>query len=425
MTSLRSLIESAHAELPPPPLARWASAFFSLSVLTFVISLAASQTFLAAACILYGIHLLRTRTVPAFPPVKLPVALFCVFTILSIFWAENHAVGWIVAKKLVLFLILMLTVSLVTSFRHLRWLLQGVFLESVVVSIVAAVQFVQEYQIGKALHPAQVYAYMRQARIHGLMGHWMNFGGQQMLVFAVLAAFLLLALHTRKIWWLAGTIVASSIILNFSRGIWLGAFVGCVYLVARWRPLWLIIIPVLMIVGYLASPNLIRQRIESVRHPMADPSLAIRFQMWRVGWRMIQAHPLVGVGPDNIPETYTLYLPPGETPIVGYREHLHDNFIQLAAERGVPCLLAWLWMMVTFGWQILRVRRQLTANGVAARLWVSDAAFAGLLAFLIEGFFEFNFGTSPVLMVFLFVVATPFVAERTEQQPIRTPVEKK
>jgi len=42
---------------------------------------------------------------------------------------------------------------------------------------------------------------------------------------------------------------------------------------------------------------------------------------------------------------------------------------------------------------------------------VADAAFAAWLAFVAEGFFEFNFGTTPVLMVFLFLMSTPFVAQ--------------
>ena len=47
---------------------------------------------------------------------------------------------------------------------------------------------------------------------------------------------------------------------------------------------------------------------------------------------------------------------------------------------------------------------------------MADAAFAAWLAFLAEGFFEYNFGTSPVLMVFLFVMSTPFVAEHLESR---------
>jgi hypothetical protein len=80
-----------------------------------------------------------------------------------------------------------------------------------------------------------------------------------------------------------------------------------------------------------------------------------------------------------------------------------------AAERGLPCLAAWVWLMAALGWHTWRVRREL-----AGGRWVADAALAAWLAFLIEGCFEFNFGTSPVLMVFLFVVSAPFVAEQIE-----------
>jgi O-antigen ligase len=208
-------------------------------------------------------------------------------------------------------------------------------------------------------------------------------------------------------------LIATSVVLNFSRGIWLGSFIGCIYLVGRWRMGWLWTLPVLLAVGYWMSPDLIRKRIDSVKHPSSDPSLAIRFEMWEVGLRMIQSHPLVGVGPNNIPETYTLYLPPGKSPIVGYREHLHDDYLQLAAERGLPALAAWTWLIIALARHALRIRRKLMRDpSTESSVWVADAAFACMVAFVIEGIFEFNFGTSPVLMMFLFMVSTPFVVER-------------
>jgi O-antigen ligase len=420
VVNIRRLIDSALSELPAQALARWASIFFSLSVLTFLISMAASQTFLALAAAAYAAHLIHTKSAPDFPPVKLPLALFSLLSILSIFWAENPAVGWLAVRKLILFLIILLAVNLVTSARHLKILYRGLFLESAVAGMLACVQFLLHYRMEQALHPGQVYAYMTNNRATGFMGHWMNFGGQQMLVFIALIAFLLLARRARKIWWLAGVVVATSILLNFTRGVWLGCFMGCVYLVARWHPRGLWVVPVLTIAGYFASPGLIRRRLESVRHPAADPSLALRFEMWQVGWRMIQKHPLVGVGPNNIPETYTLYLAPGETPQVGYRDHLHNDFIQMAAERGLPCLAAWVWLMAAFGWHALRIRQELIRGPFAMRhIWLVDAAFACLLAFLAEGCFEFNFGTSPVLMVFLFIASTPFVVELQSRNQAR------
>jgi O-antigen ligase len=268
-------------------------------------------------------------------------------------------------------------------------------------------------------------------RIHGFQGHWMNFGGQQMLIFAAMMAMLLLSRaflqrtpnpesrgprtseaasapgNQRVLWGFVLALVALSIVLNFTRGVWFGCFIATLYLVGRWNPRWLWVLPVLVVAGYFAAPSLVRQRVTSVRHPSTDPALSIRFEMWGVGLRMIEQHPLLGVGPNNIPELYTLYLAPGETPQAGYRDHMHNNFIQLAAERGLPCLAAWVWFVGALGWHSWRIARQ----RIQPR-WIADAAVAGWLAFVAEGFFEYNFGTSPVLMLFLFVTATPFVVER-------------
>jgi O-antigen ligase len=186
--------------------------------------------------------------------------------------------------------------------------------------------------------------------------------------------------------------------------------VAALYVLARWKPRTLWAVPLLLLVVVLAGPSLIRRRVSLVFHPKEDPALAIRLEMWRTGLRMVREHPWVGVGPDNIPLVYMKYLPPGTTPILGYHDHLHDNVLQLAAERGLPCLIAWLWFMLALGWHILRIRRSLSSTP-----WVADAAFAAWLAFVAEGFFEFNFGTTPVLMVFLFLMSTPFIAERLEK----------
>ncbi len=385
---------------------------------------------LAMAAVFYVFHLVFRRPAVSFPPVKLPLALFCLTTVLSIGWAENPTVGWFAVRKLTLFVILLLGVNLVVSAKHLTVLFKGLFVESAVAGLVSVPQFLILYRRARALHPHQVYLYMTVERVRGFMGHWMNFGGQQMLVFAALLAFLLLAMpgfgirdpkfddgapprqrnpkrETRVFWWLLLAIITLSLALNLTRGVWLGCFVATIYLVGcRW-PRWLWALPILIAIGLLLSPRLIRQRMASLRQPSLDPSISIRFEMWQVGLRMIRKHPWVGVGPNNIPEVYALYLPPGKAPQVGYRDHLHNNFIQLGAERGLPCLAAWIWLMVGLVWPCWSIRRR-----VGDLCWVVDAAIAGWMAMVVEGTFEFSFGASPVLMVFLFIATTPFVVER-------------
>jgi hypothetical protein len=455
MTSLRGFIESWWTELPHAPAARWASLFFSLHILTLLISVAASQAFLAAATVAYFTHLFRTRSAISFPPVKLPLLLFCLTTCNSILWAAQPALGGFAVRKLVLFLILLLSVNLAASARHLEALFRGLFVVSALAGLVGTAQFVIQYHSLRHLQYDRIYYYMTLTRIHGFMGHWMNFGGQQMLVFAALLAFLLLcyggtsspprreeglggggnrnedpANHpltpslTRRgipndsehgrgkgFYWLVMAIVATSLVLNFTRGVWLGCLLAILYLVARRKPRALWLIPVLLVVAYLAAPSMVRRRVSLAFHPTDDPALAMRLEIWGAGLRMVRKHPWVGVGPGNIPRVYTQYLPPGTTPMFGYHDHLHDNLLQLAAERGLPCLVTWLWFMLALGWNILRIRGRLSGEQ-----WVADAAFAAWLAFFAEGFFEYNFGTSPVLMVFLFVMSTPFVAEHLESR---------
>ncbi|MGH9355989.1 MAG: O-antigen ligase family protein [Terriglobia bacterium] len=399
--------------------------------MSLVISVAATQSFLALAGVFYFAHLLRAKPRIEFPPVKIPLALFCLFTVISVFFAENPDAGGFEIRKLVLFLILLFTVNLIVSRRHLLFLFKAVFVESAVAAVVAAYQFLRQYRKVRLVHPHRVYAFMTVTRIHGFMGHWMNFGGQQMLLFLALSAFLLLAGRKmaesrrafsgganegssggyRALWWIVAAIIAASILLNLTRGVWVGCFVGGLYLIARWRARWLWALPVLVLLTLVAGPRLMQRREESVMHPTRDPSVAIRLEMWRAGLKMVERHPLTGVGPDNIQEVYDLYLPPGKSPIVGYHEHLHNDFVQLAAERGLPCLAAWIWFMIALAVGAWRLARKLKTYP-----WVAHAALAGWLALLAEGLFEFNFGTSPVLMVFLFLVATPFAAERIERR---------
>ncbi len=427
--TINNFLAKVQAELPRDPLARWAAIFFTGFVLTLVVSVAATQLFLALSGVFYFAYLLRAKPPIGFPPVRIPLALFCLFTVISVFFAENPAAGGFEIRKLVLFLILLLTVNLIVSGRHLVFLLSILAVESSVAGVVAARQFVLQYRRVRVEHPHRIYAFMTVTRIHGFMGHWMNFGGQQMLVLLLIAALLLLAgrgktagLHAspgapdgasstgrRAALWVAAAIIAASILLNLTRGVWLGCFVGGLYLIARWRARWLWAVPVLIVITLVAGPRLVQRREESVMHPARDPSIAIRLQMWQTGLRMVERHPWVGVGPNNIKEVYNLYLPPGEVPIVGYHEHLHNDFVQLAAERGLPCLAAWLWFMIALLVGSLRLARKLKSFP-----WAAHAAVAGWLAMVAEGFFEFNFGTSPVLMVFLFLMAVPFAAERIE-----------
>ena len=79
--------------------------------------------------------------------------------------------------------------------------------------------------------------------------------------------------------------------------------------------------------------------------------------------RIIEAHPLLGLGPEQVKMEvnphFKDYFPAGTPwPLPeGWYGHLHNIYLQYAAERGIPALLILLWMlimMLTDFWKALR-----------------------------------------------------------------------
>ncbi len=93
----------------------------------------------------------------------------------------------------------------------------------------------------------------------------------------------------------------------------------------------------------LASSPLLRDRVLSVFKPQQNvvDSQPTRAALRATGWEMIKAHPLVGVGPEQVKVRFGDYAPPSVPrpfPTEWSIGHLHNVYIQYAAERGLPAL---------------------------------------------------------------------------------------
>jgi len=121
---------------------------------------------------------------------------------------------------------------------------------------------------------------------------------------------------------------------------------------------------------------------------------------------MIRAHPIVGVGPNMVQVLYSEYRDPDA--VEATNPHLHNVPLQIAAERGVPAALVWLWFVISLLVALFRLFRTQSDNVPAA------AALAAVAAMLAAGLFEYNFGDSEFLMLFLVLVTLPFAAARDD-----------
>ena len=88
--------------------------------------------------------------------------------------------------------------------------------------------------------------------------------------------------------------------------------------------------------------------------------------------------------------------------------HLHNVPLQIAAERGLPALAVWIAFVVVLTMGVFRLFRSSQDRVLPA------AALAAVAAMIAAGMFEYNFGDSEFLMLFLVIVTLPFAAARQD-----------
>ena len=78
---------------------------------------------------------------------------------------------------------------------------------------------------------------------------------------------------------------------------------------------------------------------------------------------------------------------------------------EMRLARGLPALGVWLWFIITLVRDFLRRRRSADPS-------LSNAGLAAIGAMLAAGLFEYNFGDSEFLMLFLVLVTLPYAVEQ-------------
>jgi O-antigen ligase len=174
-----------------------------------------------------------------------------------------------------------------------------------------------------------------------------------------------------------------AIAVSGSRGglLALVVFVGFVVYRSRRRVRNLMIISVVLFVPMLLIP---RNPVERLLHPdQSDHKAAqVRIRGWKAGLRMVQDHPLVGVGVGRYKPLVGLYAgDPNLSKIA------HNTYLELAAEMGIPALLIYLWLL----WETYRSlegTRRLAFKMKAQLLFgIATGMQGGLISFLVSSFF--------------------------------------
>ena len=139
----------------------------------------------------------------------------------------------------------------------------------------------------------------------------------------------------------AGVAVALS--LTLTRGAWVGVAVGVAVLFLSKDFRLLAVIPIVVVGGILLAPQEVIDRGKTM-FDRKDLTSLDRVAMLQAGVAIVKDYPLTGVGPDQIERVYPRYRVAGA--VKATNPHLHNVPMQIAAERGLPALGAWIWFVI-------------------------------------------------------------------------------
>lgn len=244
------------------------------------------------------------------------------------------------------------------------------------------------------------------ARVSGGLSVYMTYAGLLLVLVLLLGSRGLSG--GRRISRVADAIVAAAgafaIALTLTRSAYLGLAIGLLVVLLAARPRLAIVAPFGIALFAVIMPLAVRDRLMSATNPR-DVTMNDRVAMWKAGATMIRERPLFGVGPGRVKALYPVYRVSGWVePRPG---HLHNNVVMIAAETGIPSLLAYLWFVGAFFAAALRQVRAL-ARGEPLR-GVTLGAIGAMASVFAAGMFEYNFGDVEVLMATLVVATLPFV----------------
>jgi O-antigen ligase len=390
LKSLKEVFSESLADLEPTR--RWLFLFIALSATAIPASIAVAQIFLAAAFLVWIWNAPKISLRALRHPITLPLSICFLTTLLAVLGSGDPLVSAGALKKFCLFSLPYLTLGILTTERRVSIILALMSISAVASALMAVFQYPTSGPLN---------------RVTGFLGHWQTFSGQMMMIL-ILAAAMLLWVSSRWRLYLGVLIICGiGLLLSETRGAWMGG-VAALVLLSWFKDRRIVAgLVVLLTVGFLFLPAHLKDRAYSILD-MQMESNAARLNMWSTGLRMIQEHPILGVGPNRITALAYDY---GGNPKYEPRffTHLHNNYLQWAAERGIPGLLAWLWLMGRFFFDLfVFLRAEASCIGVSLRKGLIWACIASLTGILLAGLVEFNLGDSEVLMMLLMLLSCAY-----------------
>lgn len=367
-----------------------------LAILFSMISISLTQAFWSLALLAFLVLLALRQARFSVPSYFWPLLAYAAWSLLATAASIDRGSSLKDAPELLIILLIPVAVAAFRRPSDLPYPLAALLLSGLAASIWAGIQFLGRTRADQ--------------RIEGFMTHYMTQAGLLGLFITFALAQALFGRGRPRLAWAAALLPSgAALVMTLTRNAWLGVAAAAALLLALWKPKALLLAPVLAALLYFAAPGVVRSRVLSI-FDRTDPSNLARVEYARMGLKIAGQRPVFGVGPDTVDELF-------DEPAYGLSDyarrsvHLHNNFLQIAAERGLPALAAWIAFLVLAA---IHLARRFRAGGPAVRP-LAAAGLGALTLIIVAGFFEYNFGDSEVAQLFLLLLALPFGPEASPE----------
>ncbi len=365
----------------------WASV--TACLLFSLISISLVQIFLGLAIVLWVYFLIRRKRRLEVPGFMGPLLVYIAWSLLASALSRDPATSFIDSRELLLALIVPIVMA---AFFSARSLAVGI-LALPVSALATSVYSLARYAIRRA--PGE--------RVMGFMGHYMTQAGLLMIFgAAALALVLFLRDRSRWFWGLAFALSLPALGLTLTRSAWIGLVAAVCLVVLLYKPKALVVVPIFVGLFFLFGTQAMKRRALSA-FSLYGYSNQERVEYLRAGLKIIADNPLHGTGPRTVSKIFQ-YPEYGLSEQARKNVHLHNNLIQIAAERGLPALAAWLAFLI---WALVDLSKAFRAGDRTLRA-MAAASMAVIVALFIAGLFEYNFGDSEITSLFYLLITLPF-----------------
>jgi O-antigen ligase len=374
-------------------------------------SIAASGILLGLTALLWLALVIVNRERIEVPGMFWPLLAYAGATLVASLYSVHPPTSFLDSKQLLLFAIVPIAYRLLKGERALT-AIDVIITVGAINAVYGIVQYgiLDHDNIGK--------------RVQGNLGHYMTYSGVIMLVACVAAARVMFRRRDRTWAALILPAVVVALALTLSRNAWVGACagIGTLFLLKDFRLIAVMPVALGLLVAF--APSSVSDRLYSMMtldHVVNESDTVVasrqsnrdRLAMIQIGSHIVRDNPLTGVGPDMVIQVYAGYRVEGA--VSQLNSHLHNVPLQIAAERGLPALAIWIWFVVKLLRDFMRQRKTSALPSIAT------AGIASVVAMLAAGMFEYNFGDSEFLMLFLVLVTLPYAADRSPAPAVARP----